>query len=194
MALLPLVAARRASAAAPLTYGVAARRLRGRRHRRRLGEPAAARALDERDHRAARLRRLRGLRRPRARLSRNDLAERPRDVARRRVLGAGAGALQRHGPALDAALGGGAGAGALPDGGLRRHGAGQLALGQSSPRPGVRTRRCARRRGVHAGRRRGRASPAACRRGPRLDLDPLNRWIEPDARLDMRRAAGRSRS
>ena len=52
------------------------------------------------------------------------------DAGRRRLLGAGAGALQRHGAALDAALGGRAGARALPDGGLRRHGARQLALGQ----------------------------------------------------------------
>ena len=46
-----------------------------------------------------------------------------------RELGADAGALQRDGAALDAALGGRARHVALPDGDLRRHGAGQLDLG-----------------------------------------------------------------
>ena len=54
-------------------------------------------------------------------------------AARRRLLGAGAGALQRHRAAVDAALGGRPGALALSDGDLRRHGAGQLDLGRASP-------------------------------------------------------------
>ena len=48
---------------------------------------------------------------------------------RRRELGADAVAVQRHGAALDAALGGRPRHVALPDGDLRRHGAGQLDLG-----------------------------------------------------------------
>ena len=48
---------------------------------------------------------------------------------RRRMLGVGAVDVQRHGPTLDAALGARPGAGALPDGDLRRHGARRLGLG-----------------------------------------------------------------
>src|SRR5690606_40900018 len=46
-----------------------------------------------------------------------------------RGLGAGAVDLQRDGAAVDAALGRGARAVAVPDGGVRRHRAGQLAVG-----------------------------------------------------------------
>ena len=116
------------------------------------------------------------------------------DAGRRRLLGAGAGALQHHGAALDAALGGGARARALPDRGLRRHGARQLALGQ-------------RRRGARRRRRRSSVAAAAMLAAgavglrlplparAELDLDPLNRWTEPQVGARPHsRAAVRSRS
>ena len=80
----------------------------------------------------------------------------------RGVLGAGARHVQRHGAAFDAALGTRAGAGALSDLCLRRHGAGQLDLG-----PGRREvwHRCrpAGRRGADARRCRDRAQAGAAR-------------------------------
>ena len=104
-----------------------------------------------------RLRRLRALRRHR-RAQPDGVADRRRHAGRRRVLGAGAGALQRHRPALDPALGGRPRARALPDRRLRRHGARQLALGRG--RRGLRSRHRAARRG---GARCSPPASSACR-------------------------------
>ena len=163
MALLPLVArAHGRRRAAHLRR--AARGVRGRRDRRRLPRHPAARDAVERVDRAARLRRLRGLRRAAGgRRPRRGGGGRHPD--RRRRLGAGAGALQHHGPALGAALGARPGAGALPDRRLRRHGARQLALGRR--RRGARPRAgAARRRRRDAPRRPRRPPAAACPTAP----------------------------
>ena len=66
------------------------------------------------------------------------LAGRPRADDRRRLLGAGLVSVQCHRAAFDAALGGRPGAFDLPDGHLRRHGLGQLAVGLGCR--GIRTR------------------------------------------------------
>ena len=106
----------------------AARRLWRRRHRRRLaGRPAARHAVQRMD-RAPRLRRLCRIRH-RLGAEQQCRADLRGTADRRRELGDDAVALQHDGAAVDAALGRRPGPVPLPDGHLRRHGAGQLDLG-----------------------------------------------------------------
>ncbi len=133
----------------------------------------------QRGHRARGLRRLRLLRRGARRSAPAPGSAAVGMLQRRRLLGAGAGALQHHRPALDPALGGRPGALALSDRGLRRHGAGQLALGQ---------RRRALRAGAGAHHRRGRDAGRGRRRAAAAAARP-RRSRPRSAQLD--RAAGR---
>ena len=159
--------------------------------------PSSARALRERAlqrvDRAAGLRRLRALlRRPRAQHPR--VGRGARHAARRRLLGAGAGALQHHRAALHPALGGRArrSRSTRPrPSAAWRSGAGS---GAASPRRRGPAEALLCGRGGDGRRRRGRASACRCRRGPSSTSTRSTAGPSPRSASTSSRAAVRSRS
>ena len=110
-------------------------------------------------------------------------------LRRRRLLGAGAGALQHHGAALDPALGGRAGrwrsTRPRPSAAWRS----AAGSGAASPRRTARPRRCSspRRRCSRPARS---GCGCRCRRGPSSTSTRSNRWTEPEVGVDLTPRSG----